>query len=64
MKKFNLDREHGIFCGVCAGLSNYFDIDKLLIRVLFLIFFSYSLLPYLIIALVKSNNDTNEQTEK
>ena len=32
MAKFQLDRAHGKFLGVCAGLSNQFGVDPLLIR--------------------------------
>lgn len=71
MKKYYLDTKNGIVCGVCAGLSNYFNIDVLLIRILCLIFINITLTLYIITALVrrteeeiddKLNNNKDEQS--
>jgi len=59
MKKFKLDRKNGIIFGVCSGISNYVDVDVIIIRILMVIFFSYTFLPYLIMALV-APSDENE----
>ncbi len=32
-KKFYLDKRHGKFLGVCAGIANYFGIDATFVRV-------------------------------
>ncbi len=37
-KHFYRDIDHAKIAGICAGLSNYFHIDVMLIRILFLIF--------------------------
>jgi len=60
MKKFYLDTENGIICGVCSGLSKYFNVDVLLIRILFILFFNYVIFPYILIALVRSKDESND----
>lgn len=37
MKNFKLDREHKEIAGVCAGLANYFDIQVLYMRLIWLV---------------------------
>ena len=58
--KFYLDSKNGIVCEVCAGLSTYFNIDLLLLRILFLLFFNYTLFIYIVIALVKTEKDDEQ----
>jgi len=60
MKKFYLDVKNGIVCGVCAGLSNYFNVDVLLIRILCLFFINITLTPYILIALIR---EPKEETD-
>lgn len=54
-RKFHLDRANGKFLGVCAGLSAYFDIDPMLVRVGFVVatlVAGFPLIAYFVIALV------------
>lgn len=54
--KLSLDRTNGKVWGVCAGLANYFGIDPLLVRLLFVIGtiagFGSFVLIYLVMALL------------
>jgi phage shock protein PspC (stress-responsive transcriptional regulator) len=43
------DENRKILAGVCSGLANYFNIDVTVVRVLFLIFFGVTFIPYLIL---------------
>jgi len=36
MKKLYRSREHRIIAGVCGGFAEYFDIDPIIIRIIFL----------------------------
>lgn len=53
---FALDRSNGKVFGVCQGLANYFGIDPLIVRLVFvlgtLIGFGSFVLIYLVIALL------------
>lgn len=55
-KGFALDRQHSKVFGVCGGIANYFGIDPLIVRVLFvagtILGFGSLLLVYLGIALI------------
>jgi phage shock protein PspC (stress-responsive transcriptional regulator) len=55
-KKLYRDEANGMFGGVCTGLSHYFGIDKVWIRILFLIFvfagFGTGILAYFILWIV------------
>jgi phage shock protein PspC (stress-responsive transcriptional regulator) len=51
-ERFYRDENNKLLGGVCAGLSNYFGIDKLVIRILFIIFtlgFGFGIIVYLIL---------------
>ncbi|MBS1744884.1 MAG: PspC domain-containing protein [Bacteroidetes bacterium] len=51
-QKFFRDENNKFLGGVCAGLGNYFGIDKLVIRILFVLFtlgFGFGILAYLIL---------------
>lgn len=55
VKKLYRDREGGMIGGVLAGLGHYFGIDKVWIRVFFLIlilFYGVGLIPYIILWIV------------
>ena len=56
MSSFSLDRAHGKFLGVCAGLANQFSIDPLLIRAGFVLSvlcgFGLPVIAYFVIALL------------
>lgn len=45
MKKLYRSSDNIIFGGVCAGLGEYFDVDPVLIRLIFLVGF-FSVLPF------------------
>lgn len=50
------DKERGVFCGVCAGLADYFGIDLAVVRVLtvigFLFFFPATFLTYVALCFI------------
>ncbi len=43
------DENHKVFGGVCAGIANHFGIDRILVRVLFILGFGIAFIPYLIL---------------
>ncbi len=55
-KKFRLDSEKGKLMGVCAGLANYFGVDPLVLRIVFvagtILGFGSFILIYLAIGLL------------
>ena len=47
-------------CGVCYGLSEYFNIDVTIIRFIWVIavlFYGVGILPYIILALIMPNKE-------
>ncbi|MBG9376176.1 PspC domain-containing protein [Panacibacter sp. DH6] len=51
-ERFYRDENNKLLGGVCAGLANYFNIDKLVVRILFVIFtfgFGFGFIAYLIL---------------
>jgi phage shock protein PspC (stress-responsive transcriptional regulator) len=51
-ERFYRDENNKLIGGVCAGLANYFGIDKLVVRILFVIFtfaFAFGIVAYLIL---------------
>lgn len=51
-ERFFRDENNKLLGGVCAGLANYFNIDKLVVRILFIIFtfgFGFGFIIYLIL---------------
>jgi len=51
-ERFYRDENNKLLGGVCAGLANYFGIDKLVVRILFIIFtfgFGFGFIAYLIL---------------
>ncbi|SMO32352.1 PspC domain-containing protein [Solitalea koreensis] len=54
-KKLYKNKEDRVIGGVCAGLGEYFDVDKTIVRIIFLIlFFGFGsgLLLYLILWII------------
>lgn len=55
-KKFRLDKTDAKLAGVCGGIANYFDVDPMVIRLIFVAAALFGLgtpvLLYLIIALI------------
>lgn len=45
-----------VFAGVCGGIAEYFEINTLLVRILFLIS-GIGLLPYILMAIFISSDD-------
>ena len=48
-KKLYRDENRKFLGGVCSGLANYFGLDPLVVRILFVIFFGVTFIPYLIL---------------
>lgn len=47
-------------CGVCLGLSDYFNIDVTILRfiwVIAILFYGVGLIPYIILAIIMPNKD-------
>lgn len=51
-KKLYRSTENRVFLGVCGGLGEYFDIDPVVIRVVWLLLFGISIITYFILALI------------
>ncbi|MEE4153613.1 MAG: PspC domain-containing protein [Erythrobacter sp.] len=55
-RKFQLDKQDAKLAGVCAGIANYFNIDPMLVRLIFvagtLFGFGSLLIVYIAIALI------------
>lgn len=43
------DENHKVIAGVCSGIANYFNIDPVVIRILFLVTLGVTFIPYLIL---------------
>lgn len=43
------DENHKVIAGVCSGIANYFGIDPVVIRILFLVTLGVTLIPYFIL---------------
>ena len=43
------DENHKLLGGVCAGIANYFGIDKIVVRILFILGSGITFIPYLIL---------------
>ncbi len=48
-RKLFRDENNKVLGGVCSGLANYFNVDSLIIRILFVIFIGVLFLPYIIL---------------
>ena len=46
-----------VFSGVCSGIAEYFDIDPLWVRILFVIFSKYLSLVYLVCMFCMSESE-------
>jgi len=57
------DENDKVFGGVCSGLANYFGIDKIVVRIIFIILavsFGFGLIPYLILWIAVPSSATKE----
>ena len=43
------DENNKLLGGVCAGIANYFGVDKIIVRILFILGFGITFIPYLIL---------------
>ncbi len=48
-KRLYRDENHKILGGVCSGIGNYFGIDPVIVRILFVLFFGVTFFAYLIL---------------
>ncbi len=48
-KRLYRDEDNKVLGGVCAGLGNYFNIDPVIVRIIFVVTFGVAFLPYLIL---------------
>ncbi|MFC4262971.1 PspC domain-containing protein [Ferruginibacter yonginensis] len=62
-KRLYRDENQKIIGGVCSGIANYFGIDVVVVRVIFLILvfsFGFGLLPYIILWIATPSSSTTE----
>jgi phage shock protein PspC (stress-responsive transcriptional regulator) len=58
-KRLFRDENHKLLGGVCSGIANHFDVDIVIIRIIFLILFAPLFVPYIILwAVVPSSAST------
>ena len=60
-KRVYKSRTNRVFCGVCGGLGEYFDIDPVIVRLIFVaICFAggSGILAYIVAAIVMPDDDT------
>lgn len=59
MKPFYKIPSQGILTGVCAGISVYTGVPTIFVRIGFVCFSHFLLLPYILLAVFADKNDTN-----
>ena len=55
MRRVTRDSENGVLGGVCEGLGNYFDLDQIIFRLIFIAaFFAFGggIITYLIVWII------------
>lgn len=57
-KQLFRDENHKVLGGVCSGVANYFNMDPVVMRIIALIFFSVTFIPYIVIWLVVPSSAT------
>lgn len=60
------DRQHAVIAGVCAGFAKTFDIDPLIIRLIFIVSFlafGFGPLLYIILWLLTETDNNNTKQE-
>lgn len=69
--RFYRDKQHGVLCGVCAGIADYFDLDVTVVRILTCagaLFFPIIIFVYVVLCLLvpvrpgKLYEDKKEET--
>lgn len=53
-KRLEINNDDTFICGVCSGITRYYNIDTIIIRIIFLILLFYTSLPMVIIYLILS----------
>lgn len=53
-KRLELNNKDVVVCGVCSGIADYFKIDPIIVRIIFLLLLFYTTLPMVIIYLILS----------
>lgn len=48
-KRLYRDEDNRVLGGVCSGIGNYFNIDPVIVRIIFVVVFGVAFLPYLIL---------------
>ena len=54
------DENHKVLGGVCSGLANYFGLDSLIVRIIFIVLFGVLLIPYLVLWIAVPSSATTE----
>ncbi len=65
MKKFVKSKRDKKLCGVCGGIAEYFEIDPLLVRLIFISLCLFDLcfaVAYFIAAIVMNDPDHDEES--
>ena len=57
-KKLYRDENQKVIGGVCSGIANYLNIDPLIARILFVVFFGFAFLLYLVLWIVIPSSAT------
>ena len=52
------DENHKLLGGVCSGIANHFDIDIVIVRIIFLVLFGVFFIPYIILWIVVPSSAT------
>ena len=55
-KRLYRSRQNRMIAGVCGGLAEYFNIDPVIVRILWVIFFHVGLLAYIILWIIVPEN--------
>ena len=59
-KRLYRDEQHKVFGGVCSGIANYFNLDPLIVRVLWVLFLGVNVLAYLILWIAVPSSSVKE----
>jgi phage shock protein C len=67
IKKFYRSKNNRVIFGVCGGLGEYFEIDPLIVRILFIILSlvnGIGVIAYLILAIIVPEDDKEKKAKK
>jgi phage shock protein PspC (stress-responsive transcriptional regulator) len=54
------DENHKVLGGVCSGLANYFNIDVVVVRIIFVVLLGVLLIPYIVLWVAVPSSATSE----